>query len=53
MKQLAGRLPVWDEDEPTSAYAYSDEDGVETEFRSGKDARAKAGLKPGYANRSC
>ncbi|MCD0444278.1 hypothetical protein LO763_11660 [Glycomyces sp. A-F 0318] len=51
VQRLAQRLPVWDEDEPTLAYAYTDEDGVETEFRSGRDAAAKTGLKPDYANR--
>jgi hypothetical protein len=51
VQRLAQRLPVWDEDDPTIAYAYTDEDGAETEFRSGRDPAAKAVLKPEYANR--
>lgn len=51
VRRLAERLPVWDEDEPTRAWAYTDEDGAAIEFRSGRDRTSRTGLKPEFANR--
>lgn len=48
---LADRLPGHEPGGRTRLFAYSHDDGVETEFASGRDRGAREGLKPEYARR--